>query len=141
MMDDVDIQNALLYKVIDLSLSLVECLLRLRNILEPKPEYWSEFIEPYLREMEEQRKDVLERYRQKYGREDGDDEVFCDVQEELDRMECDDEQWQRRQQESRHPIESHNAVHCRRQLEYDDIAKETGHATAVGLVGTLLDIT
>jgi len=66
MMDDVDIQNALLYKVIDLSLSLVECLLHLRNILEPKPEYWSEFIEPYLREMEERRKDVLERYRQKY---------------------------------------------------------------------------
>jgi len=74
MMDDVDIQNALLYKVIDLSLSLVECLLCLKNILERKPEYWSEFIEPYLREMEEQRKD---------GREDGDDEVFRDVQEEL----------------------------------------------------------
>ena len=74
MMDDVDIQNALLYKVIDLSLSLVECLLCLKNILEWKPEYWSEFIEPYLREMEEQRKD---------GREDGDDEVFRDVQEEL----------------------------------------------------------
>jgi len=59
--------------VIDLSLSLVECLLCLKNILERKPEYWSEFIEPYLREMEERRKD---------GREDGDDEVFRDVQEE-----------------------------------------------------------
>jgi len=52
----------------------VECLLCLKNILERKPEYWSEFIEPYLREMEEQRKD---------GRKDGDDEVFRDVQEEL----------------------------------------------------------
>ena len=124
-MDDVDIQNALLYKVIDLSLSLVGCLLRLRNILEPKPEYWSEFIEPYLQEMEEQRKDVLERYRQKYGWEDGDDEVFRDVQEELDRMECDDKQWQQCQQESQHPIESHNTVHCIRRLEYDNIAKET----------------
>ena len=75
--------------------------------------------------MEEQRKDVLEHYRQKYGWEDGDDEVFCDVQEELDHMECDDEQRRQRQQESRHPIELHNAVHCRRRLEYDGIAKET----------------
>jgi len=33
------------------------------------------------------------------------------VQEELDRIECDDEQQRERQQESRHPIESHNAVH------------------------------
>jgi len=127
MLDNVDIQNALLHKVIDLSLSLVEglVLLRLRNILKPKPEYWSEFIEPYLQEMEERRKNVLERYRQKYGREDGDDEVFREVQKELDHMECDDKQRQQRQQESRHPIESHNTVPCRRRLEYDNIAKET----------------
>jgi len=125
MMNDVDIQNTLLHKVIDLSLSLVEGLLRLRNILEPKPEYWSEFIELHLREMEERKKDVLERYRQKYGQEYGDDEVFRNVQEELDCTECDDEQRRERQQESRHPIESRNAVHCRRQLEYDDIEKET----------------
>jgi len=94
MMDNVDTQNALIHQVIVLSLSLLEglVLLHLRNILEPKPEYWSEFIEPYLQEMEERRKDVLERYRQKYGWEDGDDEVFRDVQEELDRMECDDKQ-------------------------------------------------
>jgi len=88
-MNDSDVQHALLHKVIDLSLSLVDCLLHLRNILEPKPKYWIEFVEPFLREMEERKKDVLERYRQKYGRQDVDDEASRrQVQEELDRMEC-----------------------------------------------------
>ena len=61
-MDDSDLQHALLHKVIDLSLSLVECLLHLRNILETKSEYWIEFVEQFLREMEERKKDVLESY-------------------------------------------------------------------------------
>jgi len=54
----------------------------------------------------------LERYQQKYGREDGDNEVFHTVQEELDRIECDDEQQQQGQQKSQQqPIESYNTVH------------------------------
>jgi len=55
-MDDLDVQHALLHKVIDLSLSLVDYLLHLRNILEPKPEYWIEFVEPFLREKEERKR-------------------------------------------------------------------------------------
>jgi len=124
-MDDSDLQQVLLHKVIDLSLTLVEGLLHLRNILEPKPEYWIEFVEPFLREMEEREKDVLEWYRQEFGRQDVDDEARRQVQEELDRMECQDD---RQQVEDQLQQSSHSTVHCsscRRQLEYDNIAIET----------------
>ena len=122
-MDDSDLQHALLHKVIDLSLSLVEGLLHLRNILEPKPEYWIEFVEPFLREMEERRKDILERYRQKYGRQDVDDEACRRVQEELDRMECQDDRQQVEQQQQQ-SMTHHSYSSCRRRLEYDNIAIE-----------------
>jgi len=130
-MDNSDLQHALLHKVIDLSLLLVEGLLHLRNILEPKPEYWIEFVEPFLQEMEERKKDVLERYRQKYGRQDVDDEACRrQVQEELDRMECQDD-WQQVEQELQQQSTTHSAAahhhccSCRRRLEYDNIAIET----------------
>jgi len=129
-MDDSDLQHALLHKVIDLSLSLVEGLLHLRNILEPKLEYWIEFVEPFLREMEERKKDVLERYRQKYVRQDVDDEVCRrQVQEELDRMECQDDRQQveRQQQQSMTKTTMHHSYSssCRRRLEYDNVVIET----------------
>jgi len=127
-MDDSDLQHALLHKVIDLSLSLVEGLLHLRNILEPKPEYWIEFVEPFLREMEERKKDVLERYRQKYGSQDVDDEACrLQVQEELDRMECQDDRQQVEQQQQQSMTTTHHSYRCscRHRLEYDNIAIET----------------
>ena len=114
-MDDSDVQHALLHKVIDLSLSLVEGVIYLRNILEPRLEYWIEFVEPFLREME--------RYRQKYGRQDVEDERR-QVQEELDRMECQDErqQMERQQQHHQSMTTTHHSYSgsCRRRLEYDD---------------------
>jgi len=119
-MDDSDVQHALLHKVIDLSLSLVEGVIYLRNILEPRLEYWIEFVEPFLREME--------RYRQKYGRQDVEDERR-QVQEELDRMECQDErqQMERQQQHHQSMTTTHHSYSgsCRRRLEYDNVAIET----------------
>jgi len=44
-MDDKDIQHELLYRVIELSLSLLEALMCLRIILEPELEYSIEFAE------------------------------------------------------------------------------------------------
>ena len=69
--------------VIDLFLSLLEAAFHLRNIPELKPEYRSEFVEPFIKEMHERQQVVLERYWQKYGLEDGDDEVFRTVLELL----------------------------------------------------------
>jgi len=74
--------------------------------------------------MEERKKDVLEWYRQKYGRQDVDDEACHRVQEELDRMECQDD---RRQVEELQQS-SHSTAHCsscRCRLQYDSIAIET----------------
>ena len=64
----------------------------------------------------------MEQYRQKYGRQDVDDEACRhQVQEELDRMECQDDRQQVEQQQSM----THHCCSCRRRLEYDNIAIET----------------
>jgi len=75
-MDDTDIQHELLYRVIELSLSVLEGLLCLRIILEPKLEYWIEFVEPFLDEIQQHRKQaVLECHREKYDIEEEPEDV------------------------------------------------------------------
>jgi len=70
-MDDKDIEQELPYRLIELSLSLLEALMCLIIILEPELEYWIEFAEPFLDEIQQHQKQmVLECHRQKHDDEE-----------------------------------------------------------------------
>ena len=71
-------------EIINLSSALLNATVRLKNlIIELKPNSW-QYIQPSLQEIYERRHASLERYRQQYELENGDDATFQSGEDEID---------------------------------------------------------
>jgi len=97
--------------LIDLSSSILDSSLRMRNILEPRQNYWNDVMTTP-EEILERRHEALKRYRAKY--------FDAGVEAEVFRPEVDHKQEpQQQEQKSELSIESWHTVYPKRRLEFE----------------------
>ena len=96
--------------LIDLSSSILDSALRMRNILEPRQNYWNDVMTTP-EEILERRHEALKRYRAKY--------FDAGVEAEVFRPEVDHKQEQQQEQKSELSIESWHTVYPKRRLEFE----------------------
>jgi len=95
--------------LIDLSSSILDSALRMRNIVEPRQNYWNDVMTTP-EEISERRHEALQRYRAKY--------FDAGVEAEVFRAEVDQKQ-QQQEQKSELSVESWHTVYPKRRLEFE----------------------
>jgi len=99
--------------LIDLSSSILDSSLRMRNILEPKQNYWNDVMTTP-EEISERRHEALQRYRAKYFDAGVEAEVFrSDVDQKRE------QQQEQQEQKSELSTESWHTVYPKRRLEFE----------------------
>ena len=99
--------------MIDLSSSILDSALRMRNILEPRQNYWNDVMTTP-EEINERRHEALQRYRAKYFDAGVEAEVF---RAEVDQKQ--EQQQQEQEQKSELSVESWHTVYPKRRLEFE----------------------